>query len=792
MPHNPERQSNEAGPKTINSTDKLPRALARISVNQQARAAGYRSILNHNTTVSNLHLTKYGVFEKLLIEQHGKMMNRLAGGDPDAVAIRNAWGIKSIKHLRAKATEFKEMISKCLKVAEKDAITDKVGNYLFYRLRHAFIHEDTIGLAAELKYAFMNLVLEKQYPAQEGANQKLLTDLRYPIEWFPATRMMQRKIHLHVGPTNSGKTYHALQRLEAAKTGIYAGPLRLLAHEVYTRLNAKGIPCALITGEERRIPDGLNVMMSSCTVEMVPLNTKVDVAVIDEIQMLGDIDRGWAWTQAFLGVMAKEVHLCGELRTVPLIRDLCAAMGDELEIHEYKRLNPLQVSKKSLGGDLTKLEKGDAIILFSRVQIHAMKKDIEVATGRRCAVVYGSLPPETRAQQANLFNDPDNDYDFLVASDAVGMGLNLSIKRIIFETTWKYDGAAYQPMDVPDLKQIAGRAGRYRTARDDIQKEPVDLTDGEPADIQPPLQLSDPGISEPAESVGYVTTLEHLDLPVVRFALGSEPEPLKTAGVLPPSSVLTRFASYFPPRTPFSYILLRLHDISTLDSCFKLCRLKEQVQIADLIHPYQLSVKDMITFTAAPVSLRDPGFTPVLVELAKCVAEKSSGHILDIKSMNFGLLDARPEEWKDSESAYLREIETLHKAITLYLWLSYRLAGVFQSQALAFHVKDLAEKKINECLANIAWDSALREKSRLRRLKFLAKKGVATGTDQDMVRERLELADEEDIEIVDGRRATLVDTGHTAAILPDVDFFQNSHKLHELPASSGKVPKTAN
>ncbi|MBN6743318.1 hypothetical protein JKG47_23235, partial [Acidithiobacillus sp. MC6.1] len=89
--------------------------------------------------------------------------------------------------------------------------------------------------------------------------------------------------------------------------------------------------------------------MNSCTVEMVPLNSKVEVAVIDEIQMIADEDRGWAWTQAFLGVQAKEVHLCGELRTVPLIKELCAEMGEKLEIHEYERLSPLQVSKRHLG-----------------------------------------------------------------------------------------------------------------------------------------------------------------------------------------------------------------------------------------------------------------------------------------------------------------------------------------------------------------------------------------------------------------------------------------------------------
>lgn len=258
-------------------------------------------------------------------------------------------------------------------------------------------------------------------------DQARIADIRYPVEWYPATRQMQRTIHLHVGPTNSGKTYHALKRLEQAQSGLYAGPLRLLAHEVYTRLNARGIPCNLITGDERQlaVAEAEDVNMTSCTVEMVPVNHAVDVAIIDEIQMIGHEERGWAWTQAVMGLKAKELHLCGEERTVPLIRELAAAMGDSLQIHHYQRLSPLKTMSASLKGDLSKLKKGDCVVAFSKIQIHRLKERIEFRTRKPVAVVYGSLPPEVRAQQAGLFNDPNNDYDILVASDAVGMGLNL-------------------------------------------------------------------------------------------------------------------------------------------------------------------------------------------------------------------------------------------------------------------------------------------------------------------------------------------------------------------------------
>jgi ATP-dependent RNA helicase SUPV3L1/SUV3 len=288
--------------------------------------------------------------------------------------------------------------------------------------------EDARGkrtLETRLRYLFYAQACGGRFTKAELENQKEVADLRYPAEWYPATREIPRTVHLHVGPTNSGKTYHALKRLEEVQSGIYLGPLRLLAHEVYTRLNAKDKDCALITGEEQRMPDGKTPAMYSCTVEMAPLNTPFDVAVIDEIQMISHEERGWAWTQAFFGLQAKEIHLCGEARTVPLMRELCALTGDKVHVHEYERLTPLQVQPRSLNGKLGNLEKGDCIVAFSVLGIHALRREIEQKTGKKCAIVYGGLPPETRAQQARLFNDPDNEYDYLVASDAIGMGLNL-------------------------------------------------------------------------------------------------------------------------------------------------------------------------------------------------------------------------------------------------------------------------------------------------------------------------------------------------------------------------------
>ncbi|CAD6893381.1 unnamed protein product [Tilletia controversa] len=337
-----------------------------------------------------------------------------------------------------------------------------------------------------------------------------LTDYMLPASKFPAARALNRQIHLHIGPTNSGKTYGALLALTKAETGVYAGPLRLLAHEVFERINEGSIggvpprPCNMLTGEEKRIIAPLAGLMS-CTIEMASLDKEVDVGVIDEIQMIADPGRGAAWTAAVLGLPAKELHLCGEASVLPLIRRLTALCNDELHVHTYQRLTPLRVAEQSLGGDLSKIEKGDCIVTFARSNIFFLKRMIEQRTGLKCAVAYGALPPETRSEQARLFNDTsEKGMDVMVASDAIGMGLNLKIKRVIFETCTKWDGGSMVPLSTSQIKQIAGRAGRYGTQEKTGESEPQG---------------------------GIVTTLNDEDLPFVHSALASGIVPIRRAAL---------------------------------------------------------------------------------------------------------------------------------------------------------------------------------------------------------------------------------------------------------------------
>ncbi|KAK4155788.1 P-loop containing nucleoside triphosphate hydrolase protein [Chaetomidium leptoderma] len=641
-----------------------------------------------------------------VVKRHYQLFNNLVESRfQNVIESMGAWaqnqeewrsfGIGSQTQLDRDVGLFRMVLARAFDLATEQGMTGRQANPLFWNLRNAFIRSDAAGLARELKYAFQTFLMRSRFPKAVNELHMALADLRFPYEWFPATRMIQRTIHLHVGPTNSGKTYNALKALENSRTGIYAGPLRLLAHETWSRFGAKNKPCALLTGEEMRIPTDTDTWFHSCTVEMTPLNTKVDVAVIDEIQMIASDDRGWAWTQAFLGVQAKEVHLCGEERVVPLIQDLCARIGEKCVVHEYKRLNPLETMSNSLEGKFSNLQKGDAVVAFSRVAIHQLKKGIEKETGRRCAIVYGSLPPETRASQAALFNDPNNDYDFLAASDAIGMGLNLEVKRVVFESSFKYDGVGFRPLTVPEVKQIGGRAGRYRTA---VQEMTGD-------------------VSKP--SPGLVTALDDEDLDMIKKAFTKEAPPIPTAGLFPPPSVIERFHSYFPPRTPISFVLARLRELSRLSPRFHMCDFSAALQIAELIKPYDLSVSDRCIFLNVPVNLRDVRQVNALQSFAKCVAELGSGHLLDFPTIDLEVLDEVRPTLPSEQAAHLHRLESLHHNITTYLWLSYRYQGVFQSQHLAFKVKTMVEAKIADHLDNLSFVPDI-QRSRRQRMRAIA------------------------------------------------------------------------
>ena len=274
-----------------------------------------------------------------------------------------------------------------------------------------------------------------------------------PKDEYKEVRHIKRKFVIHLGDTNTGKTYNAIQRLKESESGVYLSPLRILALENYERLNNEGILCDLQTGEEEILKEGASHL--SCTIEKLNLKKEYDIAIIDEIQMINDSERGAAWTRALLGVKAKEVHVCGAINALGIIKKILDDCKESYEIIQYNRRIPLIVEDKEFSSK--NVLEGDAIVVFSK------KKVLELADeysnrGIKASIIYGDLPPEVRRKQYNQFIN--NQSTILITTDAIGMGVNLPIRRIIFLGIRKFDGDEVRELTSQEIKQIAGRAGR--------------------------------------------------------------------------------------------------------------------------------------------------------------------------------------------------------------------------------------------------------------------------------------------------------------------------------------------
>lgn len=274
-----------------------------------------------------------------------------------------------------------------------------------------------------------------------------------PKDEYEKARSTTRRIVLHLGETNTGKTYQAVERLKQAEKGVYLAPLRILALENFEKLNEEGVPCNLITGEEEILVEKARHVCS--TIEKLDVDKTYDVAVIDEIQMIANSQRGQAWTRALLGLQCKEIHICGAINTKELIIKILEDCGDELEIKEYIRQTPLEILAKPFA--LRSVTKGDALVAFSKKRVLELSK-YYLDRGIKNSVIYGDLPPEVRRMQYRAFIS--GTADILITTDAIGMGVNLPIRRIIFMDLQKFDGEEIRYLTSQEVKQISGRAGR--------------------------------------------------------------------------------------------------------------------------------------------------------------------------------------------------------------------------------------------------------------------------------------------------------------------------------------------
>ncbi len=264
--------------------------------------------------------------------------------------------------------------------------------------------------------------------------------------------MSKNKITAVLGPTNTGKTFLAIETMLSFDSGMIGFPLRLLAREVYDKVIKKISPdkVALITGEEKIIPSNAKYFL--CTVESMPINKHLDFVGVDEIQMCADHERGHIFTDRLLNVRGDKLTMFMGSST---IRNIVKKLNEDTEFINRDRLSKLSfVGHKKI----SRINRKTAIIAFSTEEVYAIAELVRRQKGG-AAIVMGSLSPKTRNAQVNLYQS--GDVDFLVATDAIGMGINMDLENVFFSNLRKFDGKKLRKLNLSEIGQIAGRAGRY-------------------------------------------------------------------------------------------------------------------------------------------------------------------------------------------------------------------------------------------------------------------------------------------------------------------------------------------
>lgn len=441
---------------------------------------------------------------------------------------------------------------------------------------------------------------------------------------FQEARAIRREIVALLGPTNSGKSHAAFDMLAEAQRGAYLAPLRLLAWEGTERLAERGIAASLMTGEERRIVPGARHLCA--TVEMADMSSEVDVAVIDEIQMLADEDRGWAWTQAVVGMPARRIVLAGAAEAEPMIRRLASLTGETITVRRFERMVPLTLLDRPV--PLAKAEPGDAIVCFSRRDAFALREAL-IARNRPPAMVYGALGPDVRRAEAERFRT--GTAPVLVATDAIGMGLNLPIRRILFAATTKYGGLG------PHLiRQIAGRAGRY----------------GHYAE-------------------GFVGVLAGEDESPIRAAIENPPPPLEgPMRVLPREQQLLDIGRRLGAPSLIRVLTVVAERFRWPASGIELGRLDDAMAMAEITAAARLPLKDALGYLGCPADLRDKRTSMQLIAWARRHA-----HGVEITAPPPP--PRRLDQSVAGDPGDLADAERAAKLLTAYLWLAQKWPGIY-------------------------------------------------------------------------------------------------------------------
>jgi len=462
---------------------------------------------------------------------------------------------------------------------------------------------------------------------------------------FPLARQMKRKLILHIGPTNSGKTYKAMQKLKDADTGYYLAPLRLLALEGYEDLKADNIDASLITGEEQLLDE--NATHISSTIEMLNFDVDVDVCVIDEVQMIDDIDRGWAWANAIIGSPAKEIIMTGSSNAKKAIIALAEYLNEELQIIEFERKNPLTLLEYPT--DIKDVEEGSAIIAFSRRDVLKLKQ--KFSKYFKVSVVYGNLSPEVRREEARRFRQKET--QILIATDAIAMGMNLPIKTVLFSKADKFDGTSQRNLYPSEIHQISGRAGRFGLDEEGFVGA---LDTGTMKTVRKIFNKPDKTISLPFK---VMANMEHI----------------KLVGRILEENSLSEILKFFVKNMEFN-------------GPFRATNLDDMMEVAYIVDSYDLDISTKYHLACAPLTLKSPYILSVYESYISSIEKK-----LPI-SYNPPVLTGSFAQTADE----LLMAEDMVKEISLYLWLSYRLKEYFLDTQKAKQYRGILNKFIEESL----------------------------------------------------------------------------------------------
>ena len=462
---------------------------------------------------------------------------------------------------------------------------------------------------------------------------------------YPIARKLKRKITFHVGPTNSGKTWSAMQRLKKADSGYYLAPLRLLALEGYESMLNDGIKASLITGEEEIIDEDSTHISS--TIEMLNSDVEVDVCVIDEIQMISDRDRGWAWTNALIGAPAKEVILTGSQNALKAVEEICRYLGEELEVIYFERKNPLTLINQPIS--LKNIEPGTAVVAFSRKEVLSLKQ--QLSDRFSVSVVYGNLSPEVRREEARRFREGESDV--LVATDAIAMGLNLPIKTLLFSKDNKFDGVKRRELDITEIQQIAGRAGRYGIHEEGfvgaVDKATLNT-------IKDKIYQTAPDVEAPFT---VMASLEHVML--ISQILESER--------------LTEILGFFSENMEF-------------EGPFVASNIDSMLELASIVDEYDIDLKSRYHLSCAPVSLNSPYIESVFHRYLRELEKKQIvKYIPPRKLPKYAITN---EEMLNAEDRV--------KEVSLYLWLSFKFPDSFPDVEGAKRARDILNGFIERSL----------------------------------------------------------------------------------------------